>query len=183
MAREGRKATASAHEMTKNIDEKTDEQKPAVAARFLQLDREIKKDQEAKASWGRWRKRFGIAAAVAAGSIVLLKAAPVVLVMGPIFIASAIGFGTCWIARSVMDDKINEKYTQQAQLAAAYEQAKNQGPDAESQLEKRLTEEFGAASTLNRIEKAIESLRKSIEGKPASLDKPLKPADGNKIKL
>ena len=157
------------------------ETKNPIEQRLIDLDREIQNDRTSKDNWAKWRRRFGFVAAIAAGSIILLKAAPIILVMGPTFLVSIGGFIASHFAHKDKEEDLNKKYDQQAKLVIAVETAKSLGPDAENKLEQQISQEFTQVARLSKLEQIVEGLKKSMEGKPASLDK-AKPAN-DKLRL
>jgi hypothetical protein len=107
---------------------------------------------------------------VALGSIAVLKAAPIVLVMLPTSAICAALYGVCAYKHEKLERSISDKYLQQAEIASAYEQAKKAEPKSERPLDKGLAEDFAAA--LSRIEEGLQNLKNHLDSdKSPMIDK------------
>lgn len=141
------------------------------------IEQDIQKSRTLKAGFGKWMGRFGKAAIGAFAGILLLKAAPVIMVLGPVLLVSVVGLAVTGGMYITEDRSLNKKYRLQAEMILSRARAQEEPSSALGQ-KPGAGPAFNDQSRLEQLEKKVETLQVQVEGKPAVLDKPSRPKAG-----
>ena len=139
--------------------------------RFADIEQDIEKSRTLKNGFGRWMGRFGKVAIGAFAGILLLKAAPVIIVLGPVFLVSVVGLAVTSGMYVTEDRSLDKKYRLQAEMILSRTRAQEE-PAVAAGLQANAGPAFNGQSRIDRLEKKVETLQVQVEGKPAVIDKP-----------